>query len=352
MTRMWVRAGIVAAAALAASVPPTPEWVEHYYSTGAYVTLQRGLTTASNAASITLFDALVVVVVVLWIALAWRDVRRPDGRLRAIARIVWRSIVWSAALYLVFLITWGFNYRRAHFPEKLPYDASAVSPQAARAAARVTVDRVNALYASAHAARQPAPTSVDPDLAAAFAGALRDLRLPTSIAVARPKPSMIDWYFRRSGTAGMTDPYFLETLIASDVLPVELPFTVAHEWGHLAGVADEGEANLVGLVTCLHGGAAARYSGWLFLYRELAHAVSAADRGALSGALASGPRDDLRAIRERFDREVSPRISAAGWRVYDSYLRANRVEAGATSYADVVKLVLGVRIDGRPIVTP
>ena len=37
MTRMWVRAGIVAAAALAASFPLPPERVEAYYSTGAYV---------------------------------------------------------------------------------------------------------------------------------------------------------------------------------------------------------------------------------------------------------------------------------------------------------------------------
>jgi hypothetical protein len=50
-------------------------------------------------------------------------------------------------------------------------------------------------------------------------------------------------------------------------------------------------------------------------------------------------------------RNVSPRISAAGWRVYDSYLKANRVEAGAASYAEVVRLVLGVRFDAdwRPV---
>jgi len=352
MKPMWARAGIVAVAAFAAAVPLSPEWVEHYYSTGAYVTLQRALTSASNALPVALFDALVVSILVAWIARAWRDARQRRGRLRAIARIAWRSIVWSAVAYLVFLLTWGLNYRRARLPEKLPYDASAVSQQAALAAARVAVDRVNALHAGAHAAGPPAYDVVDPDLAAAFARALRDLRLPSSIAAARPKRSIVDWYFRRSGTDGMTDPYFLETMIASDVLPVERPFIVAHEWGHLAGVADEGEANLTGLLTCLHGGIAAQYSGWLFLYRELAGVAPAADRGALSRALAAGPRDDLRAIRERYDREISPRLSAVGWRVYDSYLRVNRVEAGAASYAEVVKLVLGLRIDGRPVLAP
>jgi hypothetical protein len=36
-------------------------------------------------------------------------------------------------------------------------------------------------------------------------------------------------------------------------------------------------------------------------------------------------------------------VSAAGWRVYDQYLKANTVQAGAASYADVVKLVLGTK---------
>jgi len=52
----------------------------------------------------------------------------------------------------------------------------------------------------------------------------------------------------------MTDPYFLETLIASDLLPFERSFVAAHEWSHLAGIADEGEANLAGWLTCLRGG--------------------------------------------------------------------------------------------------
>src|SRR5207237_5169951 len=93
----------------------------------------------------------------------------------------------------------------------------------------------------------------------------------------------------------------------------------------------------------------AEYSGWLFLYSELARAVSRADRAAMVSALAAGPRTDLRAIRDRYDREVSPRIADAGWRIYDSYLKANRVEAGAASYDEVVRLVLGLRVDGRPV---
>ena len=76
-----------------------------------------------------------------------------------------------------------------------------------------------------------------------------------------------------------------------------------------------------------------------------------ADRAVLMTRLASGPRADLQAIAERLRRQINPTVAATGWRVYDQYLKANRVEAGIESYGEVVRLVLGVALgpDGLPI---
>jgi hypothetical protein len=145
----------------------------------------------------------------------------------------------------------------------------------------------------------------------------------------------------------MTDPFFLETLVASDLLPFERPFVVAHEWSHLAGFADEGEANFIGWLTCLRGDVPAQYSGWLSLYTELASGLPRRDRVDLAAGLAPGPRADLQAMADRLARNVSPAVSAAGWRVYDQYLKANRIEAGAASYAEVVRLALGTDLGQR-----
>jgi hypothetical protein len=144
----------------------------------------------------------------------------------------------------------------------------------------------------------------------------------------------------------MTDPYFLETFVASDLLPFERPFVVAHEWSHLAGFADEGDANFVAWLTCLRGTPAHQYSGWLSLYSEIAGGLDRTTAAEVSAKLADGPRDDLRAIRERLLQHINPQVSAAGWRVYDQYLKANKVEAGAASYADIVRLILGTKFTG------
>jgi hypothetical protein len=152
---------------------------------------------------------------------------------------------------------------------------------------------------------------------------------------------VLDLYFRRASVAGMTDPFFLETLVASDLLPFERPHVVAHEWAHLAGIADEGEANFVAWLACMRGSPPQRYSGWIFLYSEVLAGLPADAARSVRSTVADGPRADLQALRQRYEREVSPRVSGAGWQVYDRYLKANHVDAGTASYAEVVQLILG-----------
>jgi uncharacterized protein DUF3810 len=343
MPRVRLRFLIVSVAVVAATIPLPARLIERY-SAGPFVALQRVLTATSNRVPLALLDPLVVLMVAAWAALAWRDLRRRRTWWRGAAAIFGRTTIWTAVTYLAFLSLWGLNYRRVPLVQKLDYQQSAVTPEAALAVARIAVDRLNGLHAPAHAAGWPPIDAVDPSLAGGFARAAREVRLSTSTVPARPKTTMLDWYFRRSGTDGMTDPFFLETLVASSVLPFERPFIIAHEWSHLAGIGDEGEANFVGWLACVRSGPAAQYSGALFLYRELVSAVPERERSSLAASLGTGPRADLREIRARYEREVNPRLSEMGWRVYDSYLRANRVEAGAASYAEVVKLVLGVRL--------
>ena len=334
--------------ALAVAVVPTPpRRVETLYSTSAYLTLQTRLTPMSNLVPFALIDALIVVVAAGWIVTVIRDLVGAGGapRLRIWRKIAARTLVVGSAGYLAFLLVWGLNYRRVPLADKLQFDRGRVSADAARALLGVAADRVNALHDRAHAAGAPiAVLDVsDSPLAAGFARAQRDLGAARLALPGRPKHTLLDAYFRRAAVDGMTDPYFLETLVADDLLLFERPFVVAHEWSHLAGYADEGDANFVGWLTCLHGAEADQYSGWLFLFGEVLGSVSGADRAELASLLAPGPRADRRAIVDRVRRHINPRVAAAGWRVYDRYLKANRVEAGAASYAGVVRLALGTR---------
>ena len=331
------------AAIVAALVPVPPSTVERFYSGGFYRALQPALTSLSNRLQFPLFDAALVVLVAVWAGLAAQDFARPRAASQVARRLLVRTLTWAAAGYLIFLAVWGLNYRRVRLIDALPFDASRMTSESVGEAMATAARRLNALYQPGRDGEQDGG-AVDPTLADAMRQALTDIGRTHRLVPGRPKRTILDPYFRRAGVDGMTDPFFLETLIATDVLPFERPQVIAHEWAHLAGINDEGEANFVGWLTCLRASPAAQYSGWLFIFRELGQSVPAEARKLITASLGPGPRADLRAINDRIIRNVNPRVSAVGWSVYDSYLKANRVEAGAASYGEVVRLVVGTRL--------
>jgi hypothetical protein len=150
-------------------------------------------------------------------------------------------------------------------------------------------------------------------------------------------------YFRWTTVDGMINPVGLEVLQNPDLLPFERPFVAAHEWGHLAGYADESEASFVGWLVTVQADVPSQYSGWLFLYWQLSAELDQDARARVAGTLAPGPRKDINAIVERLRRGQLPWLRTAGWRVYDQYLKANRVEEGVRSYGAVVTLILRAR---------
>src|SRR4051794_28644643 len=110
--RTALRGAVVVAAITAALLPLPPAGVQRWYSGPVYGTLQPLLTSASNLAPFALFDVFVAAVAAAWLLLAVRDLAAPRPRRRGALRIVIRTLVWSAALYLMFLAAWGLNYRR------------------------------------------------------------------------------------------------------------------------------------------------------------------------------------------------------------------------------------------------
>ncbi len=301
---------LAAVSAGALLLPVSPTLVEAWYSNGVYPLIQRSLTALSNLLPFALLD-VAMVGVPAW--LLWRTVddrRAGLGRWRTLAgRALLRTATTAMVVYLLFLAAWGMNYRRVPLEERVPFDRAAVSAANARGLARQAASEVNALYTSAHALGWGEPQQIDRSLERAFHRAALVLGAETAPLIGRPKTTLLDLYFRRAGVAGMTNPWFLETLVASDLLPFERPSVIAHEWSHLAGLNDEGEASFLGWLSTLGAGEPARYSGWLFMYGQVVASLGASDREQAAALLQDGPRQDLAAVAERRRRQVSPSVS-------------------------------------------
>jgi hypothetical protein len=347
--RRRITGGIVVAAAVAAAlVPIPPAWVERHYARGWFPAVQRLLTSMSNAAPFALIDALIVAAFFAGLFVVVSVVRAPRGRrLTVVARRVWQCAALASLTYLVFLATWGANYRRHPLTALLDFEEGRVTTAAVVALNETAIGELGRLRprlpAAAAGWADAAQTAAD--LLPALDTGTALLGLPGPVCAGRPKHTLLDLYFTRAGVSGMTDPFFLETLLASNLLPFELPAVIAHEWGHLAGFARESDASFFGLVVCLQGNDAARYSAWLDIFVRTFSARGRDERPAIRARLPEAVRADLKAMADRSERDQVHAISLMAWRTYDTYLRSQRVESGVKNYGEVVRLLAGTRFE-------
>jgi len=321
---------------------PIPAWIiDDWYSRDMYPWFQNIVTTFTNVLPLAVIDLLLVLIVVLTLHRAWRlfHVMRQRGVIDALWEAVRRVVRFVSVVAILFYWAWGFNYRR------LPLDNM---PPGARP--RLTVEMLQAGFADAATlAARLRPVvhddagnlhSIKLDLKDPMNEALRILKRTPLETPSVPKYSLVlSPFFRWSGVTGMVNPLGLESIVSPDLLPYERPFVLAHEWAHLAGHADEAEASAVGWLACMKGSPVAAYSASLFLISESAAAMPAEARQTAMARLDSGVKADLDAIENRM-KQQRPEVRRASARVYDQYLRANRVADGNASYGRALTLIL------------
>ena len=147
--------------------------VERDYSSSAYLTIQRALTSLSNGVPIALFDVLLGVVtlaLIVRIVMRVRQVRQtPRGKPwrrtgRALSWIALDAAAMAAVLAIWFSLAWGGNYRRMPLRERLDFDRARVTREAALEMTRTSVreiepppsDRARAAVARARGASRHA----------------------------------------------------------------------------------------------------------------------------------------------------------------------------------------------------
>ena len=347
VVRLILQALIVLSACAAAIIPFDAGAIERRYSTSLYPDIQRLVTPVSNLVPFALFDVITVAAVVLLftaVAMAISQAR-AERRLQPVGALAMSLVTVTALVYLAFLAVWGLNYRRVPMSERLVLGPQAPSTEQVMKLGFEAIRHLNGLHARAHAVGWEPDPRADQSLVDAFAVVQAQLGGTPAAVPGRLKWTIFGPYFRWTSVDGMVDPFALEVMANPDLLPYERTFVAAHEWAHLAGFADESEANFVAWLTCVRAAVPAQYSAWLSLYWQIGGEVDRENRQRLWDAVAEGPRRDVQAITDRLRRGQRPFLRNASWRIYDRYLRANRVEEGIRSYGQVINLVLRARFE-------
>ncbi len=341
-------AALIALALLITQAPLPASVIERFYANGAFATLNHTFVPLANAVPFAIGDLELTLAVIIPLALAVARLRRARGRrVRAAFALLARTAGYAAAIVLAFELLWALNYHRVPVAARVDIaddrvDAPAVDAYAARIAGMLNAD----VDAAHQRARTETPAQSRAELARDFAPVVARLGDTWPVAVTVPKTTIADRIYAMAGIGGQYDPFAFETLLAATFLPFEWPRALAHEWAHVAGFGDEGDANFIGTVTCLRSNdPLLRYSGAFWTYGEFPANVRA--RHPISAAVAA----DYTASAARFNRFYDPGLFTISWHLYDRYLRANGVRGGVVSYNHDLRMLIATRFDadGLPL---
>lgn len=338
--RGWWLLPLLVVAVFAAPWPAS--MIEHGYARRLYPRIQQVVTSFSNLTGAAVIDAGLILIALF---LLWRVVQFVRaGRDRGWGSGAWelsrRIVRLAALLVLVFLILWGLNYRRIPLEETLRGGGRGeAGPGALLALATSAAHSANALRDAAH--QQPAGyREIATRLEPSFQKGLQRLGLPVMQVAGRPKVShVLTPFFTAAGVSGMVNPVALESIVHPGLLPFERPMVLAHEWAHLAGFADEADASAIAWLACVTGDPALAYSAHFFVVLETAGLLRRDEWRAIRSTLSPGVVEDIEALSARLSRQ-HPAVRDTAFKVYDGYLKSNRVEDGIRSYSRVVRVLL------------
>lgn len=312
-----------------------PQSVETTYTRHFYFGLTGLLSTASSALPFSLSEISLYAFAISLVVILTHTLKQKlwKSGLKKITLLVAIIISW-------FYLCWGYNYFRLPLDEQLGLTEQETEISGA-------VFRENLLWclnaANAHWRVMPhwSLRELDEKIEQSYHRVLLDLNLPMPPGKRRPKHLLVPAVLNYTLTSGIFGPFFHEIHLNSELLPVELPFVLAHEKAHQMGFAREAEANFLAALACFAStDSSVQYSGYFSLLGSfLARASAGADADSIHRLLRPEVRADFRVVRQRYQKYMGT-ISDMSHATYDAYLRANKIQEGIQNYSGVVELIM------------
>lgn len=242
-------------------------------------------------------------------------------------------------LYAMFYFGWGFNYYRKPLIERMFITNSAIDSLAFRKAFDHVLEDANSSYRLVDSVDKQ---EVDRAVENGFKRVAELLHLEFPNGMRKPKALISNFILDKTLTNGFFSPVFHEIHLNSNLLPVEYPFTLAHEKSHQMGIASEAEANFLAYLVCLSSdNPVVQYSAKMEILGEflIRARQTLADYPELREKVQPGILEDFRKINNRWRQHVGA-VSRVSRKAYDRYLKANKITEGVDNYRGVVEMVV------------
>lgn len=337
-----------------------------------YPVVAATLSSVSGLFPFSLYD-LFLIAAVIWLLMI---IVLAIVRRRGFVRFLFSLLPFVTVIVAWFYFSWGIAYFREDFYARCNVDETAYDREQFRDFATRFIERANQSYINftgmdfmevdntaegamtvdnmridgAAADRMGAdPGGMDKEaVRKVIETAYQTLHGPLRIAYPngkrRVKPMLFETVYSKTGVSGYFGPFFNEIHVNDYSLDFTYPFTLAHEMAHQFGIGPESEANLYAFIVCAASGDdRVRYSAyastlWYVLndvYRFLPDEYE-------SIYLSVRPEiiDELRRNREHWLAARDESLSNVQDKMYDAYLKTNKVSSGQANYSEVVSLLV------------
>ena len=267
---------------------------------------------------------------------------------RHIRKQRWKSILLADAKYLLwvyvwFYLAWGLNYSQKNFYERTHIPYISYTPENFQKFVDSYIKNLNGSYTDI--------TSINETLACHESVRAYN-QISDSLGVHRPfhqsprvKTMLFTPLISMVDVTGSMGPFFCEFTLNGDLLPSQYPATYAHELAHLLGITSEAEANFYAYQVCTRSQVKEiRFSGYFSI---LPHVLGNARRLMNEeeyAQLLQRIRPEIIGLAqtnsEYWMKKYNPVIGSIQDRIYDLYLKGNKIESGRKNYSEVVGLLI------------
>lgn len=311
-----------------------------FYARFLYPTISCFLSRLAAIVPFSLCEILVVVTIVGLMLYPIVACRRKQ-RWKSIVRNEVEILLW---IYVWFYWGWGMNYFRDTFLKRAEVVPCSYEEKRFKQFLSAYTDSLNAAFVQEIYISQSA---LERTVKQMYAEVPEKFGLTQPKDFQHPKYSFCNRLYSGVGVLGYMGPFFDESHVNHELLPVQLPFTYAHELAHLLGVSSEAEANFWAYQVCIHTtDSNIRYSG----YFGLLPYVIVNTRSLLSESEFTGWFSTIRPeiIQQLYDKQAywdiryNDLLGKLQDLVYNWYLKSNQISSGQKNYAQVIGMVLSL----------
>ncbi len=339
-----------------------PDLVEKYYSLGINKVTIKLLSTITGIVPFSLYELtmyiIFIFILVFVLYLLYIILKNPNKLKLFLVNTLINLLALFSVCYFLFVILWGINYNKTPLEYTLitnfnsyyntNIDNIEYNKKDLENLYTYLIDETNKtreLVKTNSSGIMIANTDYKGILSRAYIGYKNiDYLFPNiSLGYSNPKYILSSEIMNYTGIIGIYFPFTGEANINVAIPDIYIPSTSMHEMAHQRGFANEDEANFISYLACInHPDIDFKYSGLILALNHTANALYKIDSDVykdLSKNISDSVKNDL-SYNRQFWNKYEGNISDISNDVNNSYLKANGVSDGVSSYGKMVNLLL------------